>query len=306
MIFSARLSAFGLCVALLFGSSAASAQSAQQLQRDISRLEKQVKALQRNVFKGDTTYFQQDNEPAGQSAVDAAGMLVRLDQLEESLRALTGRAEEMAYSQRQLQAAFTDFRAQTNYRLDALDGANSSEGASAVTAAANSSVSTVNTAVAATTADVAQPAAAKQDVASNDQARAPATADEAFSQAFDLAKRDQFDSAEQAFLLFITDYSDDPLASNGHYWLGRVYTAKKQLDDAADAFFNGYYKYPDGNKAPENLLALASTLRVMDSREDACKAVALLQSRIADKKYPSISNRVLQGIDNESSILGCQ
>ncbi|MEM6833130.1 MAG: tetratricopeptide repeat protein, partial [Pseudomonadota bacterium] len=126
-----------------------------------------------------------------------------------------------------------------------------------------------------------------------------------FAKACDLAKREQCDDAEQAFTLFLVDYPDDPLASNAQYWLGRVYTAKKQPSDAAEAFFNGYYKYPEGNKAPENLLALASTLRVMDQREDACKALTLLKSQLGENKYPSVTPRVLQGVDNENNLLGC-
>ncbi|MEM7570507.1 MAG: tol-pal system protein YbgF [Pseudomonadota bacterium] len=277
------------------------AQSAQQLQRDITKLEKEVNALQRRVFKGDTTYFPQN--AASGAGPDAAGILVRLDQMEESLRQLTGRVEEMGYAQRQLEGAFKDFRDQTNYRLDALDGTNTPAAAS-----------TAVVADAAPTTSAVEPASDQADAAADQASTAtalatpaePSTPEDAFAKAFDLAKRDQFDAAEQAFLGFLSDYPKDPLASNGHYWLGRVYTAKKQLTDAADAFFNGYYNYPDGNKAPENLLALASTLRAMDSKKDACKALALLQSRIAENKYPSISQRVLQGIDNESSILACQ
>lgn len=291
---------------LFVPTSAAFAQSAQQLKRDIDRLEKEVNALQRRVFKGDTKYFNQESASSGQSqAINAAGVLVRLDQLEESLRLLTGRVEELTYSQRQLQNAFTDFRAQTTYRLDALDGANTD----AVSSQPADNQPSVDTAVSANSPEElpgADPAETDNNPATASLQASPTTSTEAFTQAFDLAKRDQFDAAEQAFLSFLSAYPDDPLASNGHYWLGRVYTAKKQLSDAADTFFNGYYKYPDGNKAPENLLALASTLRSMDSTKDACKALALLQSRIADNKYPSISQRVLQGIDNESSILACQ
>ncbi len=305
-----RRSAVFLGLAMMLAAPfAAHAQSAQSLANDIERLSKEVRALQRQVFQGDTKYFSQSGQPGAPSAsassasVNAAAILVRLDDLEQRLRTLTGRGEELSYSQRQLESAFTDFRAQTNYRLQALEGSGNGAAVASPQSDAGEAAASADKAVA--SGDEAVPSDGVAEVAPALAAQEKPLPKDAFAKAFELAKRDQFDDAEQAFTLFLVDYPDDPLASNAQYWLGRVYTAKKQPSDAAEAFFNGYYKYPEGNKAPENLLALASTLRVMDQREDACKALTLLKSQLGENKYPSVTPRVLQGVDNENNLLGC-
>lgn len=337
---SLRILSTVLALALLVSTAAvpASAQSAKKLSREIDRLESQVKALQRRVFDGDQTYFGKDGNQAsppnqGGSAQTTAALVVRLDALEETMRALTGQLEEMRYEQREKEAQLEAFMAQTNYRLNALDGAgpqaedsaamgleNTSDGAQLQRPESNGAQSDfsanfnspagVADAVGSKRPGQAQelpelPAAPKAVPQQTQTAALPVDPKSRFDEAFQLARKDRFDDAEQAFLMFITDYPEHELASNAQYWLGRVYTAKRQTPQAAEAFFEGYRRYPDGNKAPENLLAFASTLRVMDKPKEACTALKLLQSKVAENKYPDINERVLQGIDSESSALAC-
>lgn len=322
-----------LCIAAIVSSAAlpgaSQAQTAQQLSREINKLERQIKALQRKVFKGDTTYFGEErasNMPQiATGPQSAAAQMVRLDALEETVRALTGRLEEMQYTQRQTNERFEAFMAEAQYRLSALDGA----GQPAATSDQSASVTTQNQqeraqqsfkqsftsppgsvdekpAIAAAQAGAAM--ATSNSGSAPMQAKPVALPQDPkaqFEEAFQLARRDRFDDAEQAFMMFIADHPEHELASNAQYWLGRVYTAKRQTSKAAEAFFEGYRRYPDGNKAPENLLAFASTLRVMEKTKEACTALALLKSKIAEDAYPDVSDRVRQGIDSESSVLAC-
>lgn len=313
----------------------AHAQSAKKLSRSIDQLEKQVKALQRRVFNGDQTYFagegsQNQTQRQTGTAQTTAALIVRLDALEETMRSLTGQLEEMRYQQRQETERLESFMAQTNYRLNALDGAGPQQVESSVTGAGEGARAPLlsagneqsdfastfknpddtSTQVAASAAGQAEtlpdlPDAPPKAQQAALQAAAPIDPKARFDEAFQLARKDRFDDAEQAFLTFITDHPEHELASNAQYWLGRVYTAKRQTSQAAEAFFEGYRRYPDGNKAPENLLAFASTLRMMEKSKEACTALKLLQSKVAEKKYPNISERVLQGIDSENSILAC-
>lgn len=319
----------GFCVAAFVVAASlpvsAQAQTAQQLSREIDKLERQVKALQRKVFDGDTTYF--DTERTGSvpqvstGPQSAAAQMVRLDALEETVRALTGRLEEMQYTQQQTHERFEAFMAEAQYRLSALDGAGQTAPAAEQSATAatqdqqeraqqsfQQSFTSPPGSVDASTTVAAAPASTSNAASAPMQAKPVALPQDPkaqFDEAFQLARRDRFDDAEQAFMMFIADHPEHELASNAQYWLGRVYTAKRQTSKAAEAFFEGYRRYPAGNKAPENLLAFASTLRVMEKTKEACTALALLKSKIAEDAYPDVSDRVRQGIDSESSVLAC-
>ncbi|MEM9878394.1 MAG: tetratricopeptide repeat protein [Pseudomonadota bacterium] len=314
----------------------AHAQSESEVQTRIEQLQKQINALQRKVFDADTPYFSSSDQADGtlsDVAPTPAAQMVRLDSLEATLRALTGQIEEIRFQQQQLGERLETFMAQTNYRLNALDGAG--EGA----VGSDASVASTSQAADAARADFARnfqdPDAPLRDAAPGSQAaarvsnaavsnalenqetRQPPTATEAqpvsigtdpkaqFEEAFTLVRRNRLDDAEQAFLAFLADHPQHALASNAQYWLGRVYTAKKQQSQAAEAFFEGYRRYPEGNKAPENLLAFAATLRQMDKPKEACTALTLLKSKIAENAYPSLSRRVQQGIASESDVLSC-
>lgn len=304
----------------------AHAQTAGQLSRDLDRLERQVKALQRKVFDGKDAYFGQDGAQTSGTSQSQAAILVRLDTLEETVRSLTGQIEELRFQQNESNTKLNEFIAQANYRLSALDGA----GGDMVDAGSGVSGNGMTpsgqqdsftqafkspTGVADSNAEgqaqigqtLAPPSApaGPEDALVPQQAAIQVGPKERFDEAFQLARLDRFDDAEQAFLMFIADYPEHELASNAQYWLGRVYTAKRQTPQAAEAFLDGYRRYPDGNKAPENLLAFASTLRMMQKPKEACTALNMLKSKIAENTYPDVNERVLQGIDSESSVLAC-
>ena len=50
--------------------------------------------------------------------------------------------------------------------------------------------------------------------------------------------------------LFLEKHPQDDLASNAQYWLGETYYVRKNYQDAAFAFAEGYQRYPESRKAP--------------------------------------------------------
>ncbi|NRB56386.1 MAG: tetratricopeptide repeat protein, partial [Salinicola sp.] len=59
---------------------------------------------------------------------------------------------------------------------------------------------------------------------------------EAYQAAFQQVQSRQFGAAIDAFQRFIADYPQSSLLPNAHYWLGELYSAQSQLDQAAEAF----------------------------------------------------------------------
>ena len=71
---------------------------------------------------------------------------------------------------------------------------------------------------------------------------------------------------------FIQRYPNDSLAGNAQYWLGETYYVRKDYNNAAAVFAEGYQKYPKGGKAADNLLKLGMALGQLGQKTDACRA----------------------------------
>ena len=114
-----------------------------------------------------------------------------------------------------------------------------------------------------------------------------ATPREQYEYATNLIQRGQYDQAEIALKSFIQQHPKDELTGNAQYWLGETYYVRNDFKNAAIAFAEGYQKYPDSQKAPDNLLKLAMALGQQGQKENACVAL-----RSLEKRYPDASANV--------------
>jgi tol-pal system protein YbgF len=114
-----------------------------------------------------------------------------------------------------------------------------------------------------------------------------ATPREQYEYATNLIQRGAYDQAEIALKAFIQQNPKDPLTGNAQYWLGETYYVRNDFKSAAVAFAEGYQKYPDSQKAPDNLLKLAMALGQQGQKENACVALRQLE-----KRYPDASANV--------------
>jgi tol-pal system protein YbgF len=110
---------------------------------------------------------------------------------------------------------------------------------------------------------------------------------EQYEYATNLIQRGAYDEAEVALKSFIQQHPKDALAGNAQYWLGETYYVRNDFKSAAVAFAEGYQKYPDSQKAPDNLLKLAMALGQQGQKENACVALRQLE-----KRYPEASANV--------------
>ncbi|WP_162917166.1 tol-pal system protein YbgF [Dongia deserti] len=114
-----------------------------------------------------------------------------------------------------------------------------------------------------------------------------ATPREQYEYATNLIQRGAYDQAETALKAFVEQHPKDPLTGNAQYWLGETYYVRNDFKNAAIAFAEGYQKYPDSQKAPDNLLKLAMALGQQGQKENACVALRQLE-----KRYPDASANV--------------
>jgi tol-pal system protein YbgF len=290
----------------------------------IDRLRRDVDVLQRQLARGGPA-------PAtGGAAATGGGVPTtfieqtdsRFGDLDTQLRDLTGRVEELSFKVNQLSQRMDKLVGDVDFRLSAVErGGAPPAGAAPVPGAA---APQANPTPPASQAQVppgqsrmvlvpgptsATPAAPQGQAAAPTQSAAvtlPAGSPEAqyeFAYAQLLqAQREQgdFTRAENALKAFIAANPTHRLAGNAQYWLGETYYVRRDYQNAAVAFAEGFQKYPNSEKAPDNLLKLGMTMGQLNQKPKACGTLGELERR-----YPQASASIKQATQREKQRLGC-
>lgn len=82
---------------------------------------------------------------------------------------------------------------------------------------------------------------------------------DAYTAAFDLMKGRQFQQSIVAFTDLITAYPNGQYTPNAYYWLGELYLAEQNAEQARQAFMRVISLYPDHPKVPDTLYKLGVT-----------------------------------------------
>jgi len=123
---------------------------------------------------------------------------------------------------------------------------------------------------------------------------------EQYKYATNIMKSGDFEKAEIAFKEFVDTHSKHELAGSAQFWYGETFYIRQLYDDAAAAFLEGYQKYPNSPKAPENLLKLGVTLAELGEIEQGCKMIVNLK-----KAYPKTDASILQKSSYEKKRFNC-
>ncbi len=273
-------------------------------------MENEIDTLNRAVYKGE-----KPPASAGSDAA-AANIEVRLGQIETDIRNLTGKVEQQAYDNQQLQQQLEALSQDSKMRLDAIEAQLRGQGASGASAAAPGAIApppTMDPAVTDSntippTAPDGTPAVLRPDdtvspedqITGNEGGAAATDAAGLYEQGFAQIKANDFAAAEKSFAAFMKDYPTHALAPNALYWLGETYYARKDYDKASRAFAEAYQKYPNGPKGADNLLKLGLSLAGKGEKQNACIALGQLK-----KEYPNGPAPVLARGDQEMATLGC-
>lgn len=233
----------------------AAAQTLDTLDRRVNKLEREVRAVQREVFPGgDERFF----EPEVRTGVDATGpvdtigvatpsavLTERLDALELQLQSLTGQIEEMAFKQRQLTERLEIFEGDTKLRLEALERGG------------------------------AQLAAVDPDDPEGG----------ALLMARRLYDEGDFAGAQSAYLTFLDDYPDSDMTSEAGFWVGRALLEQGQAVAAVQALLENYQERREGARGPDSLLWVGRSLMAIEPpRADrACEAYDRLEDEYAGR-----------------------
>lgn len=298
-----------LAVAVVLGSALpASAQSRddiRSLRKQVVRLEKQLRAVQKRVFvKGAPSAEELETEAVREAEKTRgatellANMEVRIGRIETQLRELTGKVEEAEFRQSGFLKAFTKLQADIEFRFKELEesgvpgkGAEKKRSPFVTTKSPKEAEEQLKKAR----------EVERQFKARIEEARLPAgTPEEQYDFAQDLMRRGEYEGAEAAFSTFIAKYPEHTLAGNAQYWLGETFYVRKDYPRAAEAFLVGYQKYGSSSKGPDSLLKLGLTMAGMGQGGEACTILRELEIR-----YPDAPQRIKRRADAEARRLSC-
>src|SRR5690606_12747371 len=123
MMMTRQITFLGAATIALAAAMPAAAQD-NNIGKRVERLEKEMRAVQRSVFPGGSpTFFEgeiaPDNTPGERSRANAPviDLTARVDALEAQLQTLTGQTEQNAYHLRELEKAFTAYKAEMDKRF---------------------------------------------------------------------------------------------------------------------------------------------------------------------------------------------
>ncbi|MGD1934833.1 MAG: tol-pal system protein YbgF [Candidatus Phaeomarinobacter sp.] len=280
------------------------------------RLERDLQDVQRNVYQGGAGTPAQLGGPAADLApTDAARISLRLDQIEASLRDMTGQVERLQFELRQANQKIDNFAADTDYRLRDLEGTGGGQAPTANTGAPAPLASSapvpderpLSAAQQATVGSLGGVSASAPQLTAPRQLSSAATAglpeggpDAAYKYAMSFLRQGDYSAAESAFSQFLESYGDTSLAGNAQYWLGETYYVREQYQDAARAFLTGYQTYASSPKAPDSLLKLGITLAALGQTQDACLTLAEVP-----RTFPGAPQSVKARAEQERSRAGC-
>lgn len=105
----------------------------------------------------------------------------------------------------------------------------------------------------------------------------------------------KFDQAINGLYDFIDQYDEGDLTVNAYYWLGEVYLAEEQLDQAKQAFTIVATRYGDHRKAPDAVYKLGVTLDKQGETDEAERRMESVVRKYPDSNAASLAEKYLDG-----------
>ena len=120
-----------------------------------------------------------------------------------------------------------------------------------------------------------------------------------YENAIKLLWANKYEKAEEE-LIALKNIQPVDLMPNIQYWLGEVYYAKKNFQQAVIEFGEGFTNYPDSIKGPDNLLKLGLSFSNLNKKNEACSAFYELEV-----KYKNSPKNVIERSQEERKKLKC-
>ncbi|MCG7362035.1 hypothetical protein MHZ93_12270 [Roseomonas sp. ACRSG] len=250
------------------------------LQNQILQLRNEVEQLRRSGGGGGyvPAPVPSGRAPAGGASELTGQLLDRVNQLDEEVRRLRGRADEAEYRNRTLQQQVEKLQGDMDYRLQQLE--NGGGGGSRPAAAPAPAP--------AAAAPSAPPAAA-----------APRTAERALADGQAALARRDYGAAEAAAREVLAGRG--ARGQDGQLLLGDAMLGRRDYANAAIAYDDAYKRNRQSARAPEALVGLANAFIGLNAKREACDTLNNLRS-----EFPRLSGNVATRASEARGRAGCR
>ena len=170
----------------------------------------------------------------------SAGLRAVLEEMNEEIRILSGRLEEMEYSLKQQQRNAAEREKKREEKLDRLAGLTDQHSERIIRMEQYLNLESSKKPVAV--------------VPPGTPATKPPSEDEIYRSAKQAFDQGDSEAAKKGFQEFIRRYPKSKNADNAQFWIGEIYYREKWYEKAILEYQNVIEKYPKGNKGPAALL----------------------------------------------------
>jgi tol-pal system protein YbgF len=312
----------GLAAALtLTLASLAHAEDVDELTDKMERIERDLRQLEYDVYKGNPPV---PGAGALAGGAMAAGGGTRLNDVESSLRDLRGQVETLTYQVRQLTEQLDIARKEANYRLGALEGG-APAGTFPPAGAAPAKGPAVGGPMVApapkpqSSGSYGAPINLTPGAGSDAQGQRPGTLGsvpagavpddgagglsprQQYDAAMELLSRAQYAEAQGAFRGFVAANPADELAGPAQYWVGDIAFTQKDYGGAAKSFADLLKRYSKTARAPDAMLKLGLSLMELGQKKEGCTTLGAIKS-----KYPNANKAILDRAAKRASEAQCK
>ncbi len=242
----------------------------------------------------------------------ASDSVYRIGQLEERLRVLNGRIEELSFQLLEMQEQMRRMQEDNEFRFQQLEGGTTSDRTDAGNTASQGERSvvvidpsggqtgnTLGTLTLNQDGELVTPEPGDQDATQT--ASLPAGgAEDLYRIAYGHVLAGDYAQAETGFRSFIAEYPDSPRLSDAHFWLGEAQYGQGSYHEAAKTLLAAHKQFPSAPKSPEMLLKLGMALAALDNRDTACATYREVLTR-----YPEAGDAVKAKVAVEQSRMSC-
>ncbi|MFP1630935.1 tol-pal system protein YbgF [Zhengella sp. ZM62] len=261
----------------------------------------------------------------------------RVTQLEEQVRQLNGRIEELNFQLLQMQEALRKAQEDNEFRLQQLEEKRSeagteqdagtrtaetpeqpmdmTDGSDPSVAEAPGSGDAVDWSNAGSSATLGAPPRTlgtlsvdekgetadggtdDASVAAVPQADSP---EGLYSDSYQFVLAGDYKAAETGFATYVERYPDGDRIADAKFWLGESLIGQERYAEAAEVFLDATKAHPASGKAPDMMLKLGVSLAAMKKTDIACATYGAIA-----KKYPGISSAMKERIAQEQALAGC-
>lgn len=240
----------------------------------------------------------------------------RIGQLEEQVRGLNGRIEELGFQLLQMQEQMRQMQQDNEFRFQELEKTGSQRGdagpAIVQPGVEQSTTASTNQDTQGTGAPAADLGTIRFDdkgdliggiikpMEGGSESASLTSPEDMYQAGYNHMLAGDYALAEQVFQDYVANNPDDARASDAMFWLGEAQYSQGRYQESAKTFLDAHKQYPQADKGADTLLKLGMSLAKLDNRDTACATLREVLIR-----YPGASAAVRAKVSEEQKLASC-